>query len=179
MGKQMKKNLMSVLIMALVVVNVVLSGVIMMTLVPTAKQSNELIAKVCSAIELELESGKVHNPNTIPIEQTDVVNLTGEDVQTFTLKKGADGKDHYVVTKVSVTLNTADSDYEEKKPLIENREELLKQIVSNTFLKYDYDTLRSSDEVQEEIRDQMLEQMQDLFDSDFMVAVNFSETNYQ
>ena len=94
----MKKNLMSVLIMALVFVNVVLSAVIMITLVPTAKQSNELITQVCTAIKLELESGKVYNANTVPLDQTDVVLITGEDVQTFTLKRGADNEDHYVVT---------------------------------------------------------------------------------
>ena len=68
----MKKNLMSVLIMALVFVNVVLSAVIMITLVPAAKQSNELITKVSSAIELELEGGKVYNANTIPVDNTSV-----------------------------------------------------------------------------------------------------------
>ena len=75
----MKKNLMTVLIMALVFVNVVLSAVIMITLVPAAKKTNELVATVCSAVELELKSGKTYNVSTIPIEQTELVNLTGED----------------------------------------------------------------------------------------------------
>lgn len=182
MVEQMKKNLMSVLIMALVFVNVVLSAVIMITLVPTAKQSNKLITEVCSAIKLELESGKVYNANTIPIDQTEVITLTGDDVQTFTLKPTvtSEGKkeDHYVVTKVSVTLNVKDTDYEEKQPQIANREVLLQEIATNTFLKYTYDEIRTP-EGQEEIRADMLEQMQELFDSDFIVAVNFSETNYQ
>lgn len=175
----MKKNVMSVLIMALVFVNVVLSGVIMITLVPSAKKSNQLIEEVCSAIELELDSGKVYNVNSIPIDQTDVVNLTGETEQTFTLK-GTDenGKRHYVVAEVSITLNKADDDYAELSPLIEGREKLLSQIISNTFLKYTIDEITTPDG-QEEVRDEMLYQMQDLFDSDFIVAVNFSGVNYQ
>ncbi len=55
---------------------------------------------------------------------------------------------------------------------------MLKEIVSNTFLKYTYEEVRTEDG-QKEVRDDMLEQMQELFDSDFIVAVNFSETNYQ
>ena len=172
----MKKNLMSVLIMALVFVNVVLSAVIMITLVPTAKQSNELITQVCTAIKLELESGKVYNANTVPLDQTDVVLITGEDVQTFTLKRGADNEDHYVVTKVSAVLNKEDTDYAEKQPQIQGREALLQEIAINTFLKY---TEIRTPEGQEEIRSDMLEQMQELFDSDFIIAINFSETNYQ
>ncbi|MCI9611224.1 MAG: flagellar basal body-associated FliL family protein [Eubacterium sp.] len=176
----MKKNLMSVLIMALVFVNVVLSAVIMITLVPAAKQSNELITKVSSAIELELEGGKVYNANTIPVDNTSVRTLTGEDVKTFTLKRDTDGKDHYVVTRVSITMDKTDSDYEEKAPQIEQegREVLLQEIVSNTFLNYTYDEVRSP-EGQVKVRNDMLLQMQELFDSDFIVAVNFSETNYQ
>ncbi len=174
----MKKNLMSVLIMALVFVNVVLSAVIMITLVPTAKQSNKLITEVCTAIKLELESGKVYNANTIPVEQTDVVVISGDDVQTFTLKRGADNEDHYVVTKVSAVLNKLDTDYETKKGLIEGRESLLQEIAINTFLKYTYDEIRT-DEGQEEIRSDILEQIQELFDSDFIVAINLSETNFQ
>lgn len=174
----MKKNLMSVLIMALVFVNVVLSGVIMITLVPTAKKSNELIAQVCGAIELELDSGKAFNSNTIPIDQTEVITLTGEAAETFTLKKGSDGEMHYVVTKVSITLNKSDSDYAEKQPLIANREALLQEIISDTFRRYTLDDIMSN-EGQEEVRNDMLEQMQELFDSDFIAGISFSGTNYE
>ncbi len=172
----MKKNLMSVLIMALVFVNVVLSAVIMITLVPATKQANQLIEEVCGAIELELDSGKVFNPNTIPVEQTDVVELTDEPA-TYTLRKtGTDS--NYCTTKVAITLNKEDSDYEEKKPLIAGREGLLKDIVSSTFPKYSYEEVMST-EGQERLRDDILQQMQELFDSDFIIAVTLSETNYQ
>lgn len=174
----MKKNLMTVLIMALVFVNVVLSAVIMITLVPAAKKTNELVATVCSAVELELKSGKTYNVSTIPIVQTELVNLTGEDPMTFTLRDGDDGKAHYVVATVSVTLNKEDSDYAEKQPLIADRVDLLKEIVSNTFLRYSLSDIKS-DAGQKEIRDEMLGQMQELFDSEFMVAVNLSAVNYQ
>ena len=60
----------------------------------------------------------------------------------------------------------------------EGREVLLQEIVSNTFLNYTYDEVRSP-EGQVKVRNDMLLQMQELFDSDFIVAVNFSETNYQ
>ncbi len=174
----MKKNLMSVLIMALVFVNVVLSAVIMITLVPAAKQSNELISQVCSAIDLELDSGKVYNMSEVPIEQLDVVNLTGEDVATFTLKDSADGKPHYAIMNVSISFNKEDSDYADKKALVEGREALLQEIISSTFLNYTFEEVKTADG-QEKIRDEMLEKIQELFDTDCIVAVNFSNPNYQ
>jgi len=175
---QMKKNLMSVLIMALVFVNVVLSAVIMITLVPATKQSNELVTKVCNAIDLELESGKVYNANTIPVDQLDMVKITGEDAVTFNLKNTPGDKEmHYAVADVSISLNKEDDDYEKLQPQIEGKVDLLKEIASKTFMKYTYEEVITSDG-QEKVRDEMLEQMQDLFDSDFIVAVTING-NYQ
>lgn len=174
----MKKNLMSVLIMALVFVNVILSAVIMITLVPATKQSNELVTKVCNAIDLELESGKVYNANTIPVDQLEIVKITGEEAGTFNLKNTPGDKDmHYAVADVSISLNKQDDDYGTLQPQIEGKVDLLKEIVSKTFMKYTYEEVITSDG-QDEVREAMLEQMQDLFDSDFIVAVTING-NYQ
>lgn len=173
----MKKNLMSVLIMALVFVNVVLSAVTMITLVPSAKKSNELIEQICGAIDLELDSGKVFNANSIPLDQVDVVSLTPDGPATFTLRK-TDSEPHFAVTPVSISLNKEDTDYETKKPLIDDRKDLLMDIVTKTFLKYSYDEVVTTDG-QERVRDEMLQEMQELFDSDFIIAVTLSNPNYQ
>lgn len=178
MGKQMKKNLMSVLIMALVFVNVVLSAVIMITLVPATKQSNELITKVCTAIDLELDSGKVYNMNTIPVDQMEMVSITANEAATFNLKNTPGDKElHYAVANVSISLNTKDDDYAKMQPLIQDRIDLLKEIAASTFMKYMYEEVITS-EGQDKLREEMLEQMQELFDSDFIVAVTING-NYQ
>lgn len=176
----MKKNLMSVLIMALVFVNVVLSAIIMITLVPATKQSNELITKVCSAIDLELESGKVYNVSSIPVDQLEVVSLNGGEAMTFNLKDDADGTAHFAVAEVSLSLNTQDDDYAEKSTQISGetgKEALIKEIVADTLLTYTYAEVKTKDG-QEELKDEILEKVQELFDSDFIIAVNIS-ANYQ
>lgn len=169
----MKKNLMSVLIMALVFVNVVLSAIIMITLVPTAKKSNELITKVCSAIDLELESGKVYNVSSIPADQIKVEQLNGGEAITFNLKDDASGNAHFAVAEVSLSLNMQDDDYADKQPLIADREALIKEIISDTFLTYTYEDVKSKDG-QEKLKDELLEKTQELFDSDFIIAVNIT-----
>ena len=85
----MKKNLMSVLILALVVVNLVLTAIITITIVPQTKKSNELINQVCSAINLELQSGEVSDISAIPVDQLDVYDLP--DSLTINLKSDEDG----------------------------------------------------------------------------------------
>ena len=53
----MKKNLITVIILALVLANLILTAILVFTIIPQTKKSNQLIDQVCSAINLELQSG--------------------------------------------------------------------------------------------------------------------------
>ena len=50
----MKKNLLAVIILALVLVNLILTAVLVFSIIPQTKKSNELIDQVCAAINIEL-----------------------------------------------------------------------------------------------------------------------------
>ena len=68
----MKKNLLSVLILALVLANLILSAILAFSIIPQTKKANELINKVCNAIDLELESGKNIQ---VPVENIKEYNI--------------------------------------------------------------------------------------------------------
>ena len=53
----MKKNLISVLILALCFANLVLTALLIFTIIPETKKANNLIDQVCQAISLDLNSG--------------------------------------------------------------------------------------------------------------------------
>ena len=65
----MKKNLITVIILALVLANLILTAILVFTIIPQTKKSNQLIDQVCSAINLELQSGE-NTPATpeVPID---------------------------------------------------------------------------------------------------------------
>ena len=52
----MKKNLISVLILALCFANLVLTALLIFTIIPETKKANNLIDQVCEAISLDLNS---------------------------------------------------------------------------------------------------------------------------
>ena len=56
-GYEMKKNLMSVIILALVAVNVVLTGIIMFSTVSANRKTIALVDDIAAILNLELESG--------------------------------------------------------------------------------------------------------------------------
>lgn len=172
----MKKNLMSVLILALVIVDLVLTAIMMISIVPQTRKSNELIDKVCSAINLELQSGEVTDVATFPIEQRAVYNLENEF--TINLKNSVDqsGKSsaHYAILDVSIYMDKENEDYAKygKEDKISEYVKLIENEVITTVKEYTKEELTENTEsVQKEIT----KRLQTLFDSEFIIGVGFSK----
>lgn len=170
----MKKNLISVLILALLVVNLVMTAILTITILPETKKSNELIAQVCSAIDLELQSGEATDVSSIPIDDIEVYDIP--DSMTINLKQGSDGKDHYAVISVSLSLNKGNEDYDTYQPTLAAKQSLIKNAINTVVSQYTYDEVK---EDQQQVQDAILEELQKLFESDFIVSVGFSSATYQ
>ena len=170
----MKKNLMSVLILALVLVNLILTGILTITILPQTKKSNELVNKVCSAIDLDLESGSATSNADIPIDQIDVYDI--EDQQTINLKSSGDGKDHFAVITVSISMDKKNKDYKDLQPEVENKVELIKGEINNIVSQYTIDEIKNN---QSAVQNEILKDLQKMFGSDFIVAVGFPTAQYQ
>ncbi len=170
----MKKNLMSVLILALLIVNLVLTSILTITILPQTKKSNELISQVCSAINLELQSGEVTDASTIPMDQIEVYNLT--DSLTISLKDSKDGSEHYAVISASISMNKKSDDYDTYGKTISEKESLIANEINNIVSKY---TIEEMKEDQQSVQNEILADLQKMFDSDFIVGVAFKNVTYQ
>lgn len=170
----MKKNLITVITLALVVVNLVLTVILTITILPETQKANELITKVCSAIDLDLESGSAISNANIPIDQIEVYNI--DDEQTINLKQDGDGKDHFAMLTVSISMDTKNSDYKDLKPQVEEKVNLIKGDINNIVSQYTIDEIKNN---QSAVQDEILKDLQKMFGSDFIVAVGFPTAQYQ
>lgn len=170
----MKKNLITVITLALVVMNLVLTVILTITILPETKKANELITKVCSAIDLDLESGSATSNANIPIDQIDVYDI--EDQQTINLKSSGDGKDHFAVITVSISMDKKNKDYKDLQPEVENKVELIKGEINNIVSQYTIDEIKNN---QSAVQNEILKDLQKMFGSDFIVAVGFPTAQYQ
>ncbi len=165
----MKKNLMSVLILALVVVNLALTALLLLTVLPQSKKANELITKVVSAIDLELESGQVTNSNTIPISDLEVYAVNGGNAWLINLQS-TDDKAHHAQIAVSLSMNTQDDGYKDGSEAIASKEALIMDVINRVIGGYTADVLKDDPQgAQQEI----LKELQQLFEDDFIVGVTF------
>ena len=170
----MKKNLMSVLILALVFANLILTAILMISVVPQSKKANELITKVCSAIDLELESGKEEGAIDVPMSQIEEVKLSDGEKMTINLKN-TDGKDHYVMMSVSLALDTKNKDYTDAT-VISDKEGIIKDEINKIVSSHTIDDMRNDTKG---IQNEILKSLRKMYDSDFIVSVVFSDINYQ
>ena len=107
----MKKNLMTVIILALVFANFVLTALLLFTVYPQTQKANEMITRVCEAIDLELNSGAATGLSNLPIDQIETYDVASGETITVNLKNGG-----YAVVSVAISVNNKSEIYE-KTPL--------------------------------------------------------------
>lgn len=171
----MKKNLMSVVILALVLVNLILTAILTITVLPETKKANELITQVCSAINLELESGSVtSDAPSVPIDKLATYDIS--DSMTINLKDSGDGKDHYAVITVSLFMNKDSKGYKSFGESMEEKKNLVMSEITSVVSGFTYDEFKSD---QQGVQDAIVADLQKLFDSDFIVSVGFPTVTCQ
>ena len=172
----MKKNLITVIILALVLANLILTAILVFTIIPQTKKSNQLIDQVCSAINLELQSGEnTQATPEVPIEDVQTYAIT--DGFNVNLKQSDDGKQHYAVFSVSLSLNTKSDGYKSiGTEGLKAKETLIKNDINTIVSGYTMEQFR---EDEQSVKDAILEDLQEMFGSDFIVGVSFSSVNTQ
>ena len=165
----MKKNLISVLILALVFANFVLTAILMFSVLPETKKANTLIEKVCSAIDLDLNSGAASGVSNVPIDQQDIYKVNAGEKITTNLAKGSDGK-----LKVSLVLNKKSDNYATyNQDFFTSQDETIKNDIIQVIGNYTVDEFEAN---KDEAKGEILSDMQELFGADLVVGVNFSES---
>lgn len=168
----MKKNLLSIIILALLIVNIVLSAIMMVSVSSASKKTAALVADISSIIGLEINGlEKSGVASAVSMADTEVYNITDE--LTIPLKTGEDGKAHYAVGKVSLSMNKAHEDYATygAAETFATKEGLITDIIYSVFANY---TLEEAQSNTDQIKAEILQRIQELFGSDFIYGVSYS-----
>jgi len=178
----MKKNLLSVIILALLIVNLALTGIVMFSTVSANKKTVALVNDIAEVLDLELAANKSEDgeaeSTAVSIADTAVYNIA--DSMTIALRPsaGEDGtaKDHYCMCEVSFSMNTADPDYEKMSSMVEAQEPKLRNIIISVIGEYTKEDAQAN---QAAITSEILRQVQDMFESKFIFEVYFRDIKFQ
>ena len=115
----MKKNLLSIIILALLVVNIVLSAIMMISVTSASKKTAALVSDISTIIGLEIDGlPKSETVGSVSMANTEVYNISDE--LTIPLKNDEDGTSHFAVGKVSLSMDKTNKDYETYSPTLES-----------------------------------------------------------
>lgn len=171
----MKKNIFSILILALVIVNLVLTAVMMFSVVPAAKKTNALITQICSVLELELEANKEEEGNaTISIDQVATYDIA--DKFTVNLKKGTDEQEHFAVFSITLSMDKESKGYKTYGETISEKESLIKGEINDVVSEF---TLEEAQSNREALQEAIRQRIATMFDSDFIIKVAFRDIVFQ
>ena len=161
----MKKNMLTVIILALCLVNTILSALVVFVVVPTSQRTDKLITQVASVINLELEGAGASKVDIASIESYKV-----EEAKTMNLKISENGKEHYAVMDyVSLSINKESEDYEKLQPLLETQNSAIMDIVDSVIGSYTYEEAINN---REQMKEEILHELKRHFGSaDFVIGV--------
>lgn len=165
----MKKNLISIVILALLVVNIVLSAITLFSVAGTNRKTAALVTDIASAIHLDLGTEQEEEAK---VSMEDIVTYDMSEV-TLPLRVGEDGTAHYAVLTITLSMNSKDKDYKSygNGGDLSPRESLIRGEISDVISQYTMEEARVSGSV---IEQQILESIQALYDSKFIFDVTVS-----
>ena len=176
----MKKNLLSVLILVLLIVNIALTSVMMISVTGTNKKTAELVTNIATVMNLEL---------SVPGQEESAVSLA--DTDTYDLPKlmiplaasatnmedaSSKNKQAYIIFTLSLLQNKKHKDYSKLGgENMSGRASLIMDAVTRVVGNHTLDECQNDMDI---IREEILREIQNLFDSDFVYKIGISGIKY-
>jgi len=171
----MKKNMLSIIVIALCAINVILSAVLVLAVVPASNKTTKLVNQVASIINLELEASADEVSDSVDPSDVEIYKIDSQ--LTFNIKRSLNGSDHYAaIDSITLSIDKGSKDYSKLNKTIEANANFITDIVTEVVSSYTYDDAISS---KEEMKAQILEKVQAHFKSDFIFAVSLNNLCFQ
>lgn len=172
----MKRNLLSIIILALLVVNLVLTSIMMIHVNSASKKTAALVSDIAEVLKLELSDGTGAGAmkSDVPMEDIEVYKIA--DQMTIPLKIGEDGQAHYCLVSVALSMNKKSDGYKAYAADLSSKESLITGEVYDVIGGYTWEEAQSNKDL---MREDILKRIQAMFDSDFIFQVSFSDIIFQ
>ena len=178
----MKKSLLTVLTFALVLINLVLTGLMAFAIIPEVQNVNALISKVSSAMDLDMKVANAANGNsTVPLENLATYALA--DNLNINLKDQGDGKQHIASIGVTLYLDSTSEAYEKYSAELtadsatKKYDGAIKNKINDVVSRYTLEELNADKDAD---RDEIKDTLNEYFGAqNFVVDVAFSSFTTQ
>ncbi|MBQ3061948.1 MAG: hypothetical protein IJD02_05860 [Lachnospiraceae bacterium] len=169
----MKRNIFSVIVIVLLVVDLVFTAIMLFAVLPNTTKTNDLIAKVAAAIELEMEEENTD----ISIYDLEAYSFEEGDLFISLKKDTTDKKDRYAIIKgVTIHLNTSVKDFDSVKEVVISNDNKMKDIITTVYSEY---TKEEAQLQKDRIKAEILLEFEELFESKIVHDISFGNLAFQ
>ncbi len=171
----MKKNLISIIILALLIVNIVLTAIMMFSVTGASKKTSALVDNIATALDLELAASGEGEAAEEAVSMADTETYSFAEQMTIPLKKSeGEDKDHYCIVSITLSINKKADGYKEygSAESLATMEGLIKDEINSVFAQY---TMEEARDNQEAIKKEIISRIQTMFDSKFIYNVSFGD----
>lgn len=182
----MKKNMLSIIILALLLVNIILTAVMMFNVTSTNKKVADLVGNIALALNLELTPpGQEGAAEAVSLADTQVYAIASSMTMPLApeIVTDANGrqetKQGYMICNVSLSMNTKNKDFKKNgtDEAMAEREELIKDAIFTVVSRHTASEIQA-DAGLEGLKAEILAAVQELYQSDFIYKVSISEVKY-
>ncbi len=132
----MKKNILAIAILAAVLADIILTAVMLISVVPAAKQNAALVTKICQVIDLELENPDAADYKEVPLKAR-VPKTIGENITINLRRAEGDTKDSFcVLNEFTIVFNNESEAFKDTEPTIDNQKTVLNNYVVSKISQY-------------------------------------------
>lgn len=178
----MKKNLLSVLILVLMIVNIAMSAVMMISVTGTNKKTAALMDSIATAMNLEWNSPG--NTTDVPLSDSETYNIgTMTILLAYSQVVGEDGtvstsdKQMYIVFDIALLLNKTHEDYEAYGgDNMSQYDSIIKDTVEGVVTQYTEEQCRA--DFSGVIRDEILAAIQKKLNSKIVYGITLNNVKY-
>lgn len=166
----MKKNILTIVIMAATLVNTVLLMVLIFTVMPASNKTSNLIDKVASVIDLEIEDADPEEQEWT-IDDLQAYTKTYDATTNINLKKdvGEDANHYAQLSGFSVSFNTKADDWESISESITANDIYVDDIVKETIASYTVSTID-----QTQVKTEIVKKIQEKYNTKAVVLINLN-----
>lgn len=171
----MKKNILSVLILVLLIVNLVITSIMMVSVTGTNKKTAELVTSIATVLNLELYPPGQDGASHVSLADTETYDMAEIMVPLAASEDGS--KQAYIMFSLSVLQNTKHEDYKNLGGA-ENmvaRDSLIKDVVNRVVGSHTLEECRTDFD---SIREELLKEIQKLFGSGFIYKIAISGVKF-
>jgi flagellar FliL protein len=185
---EMKKNLLTVLILALLIVNIVLTSVMLISIVGVNAKTGALVGNIGAVLNLELtepgEETQEEVVSALDLEEVDLGEVTimlkpdviEPDATAAATEPSTTAKSAYMVFNVALQLNTTSPDYEEiNGEFITGKKNLIISTINDVVGTH---TLEECKGNQPALKAEIKQALRNLLQSDVVYEISLSEVKF-